>query len=272
MAAPVNARTTDRERSYIWPPTGEKFTSVTTVQKAMAKEALVYWSARVVAEGAVAKVAQWQAIRAKEGDEAAVRFLKGLPWEKRDRSADAGSSVHAAIAAEITGIEAPHWPTSVAGQHEQYERFKAAYQPEWIVSETTVYSRRYGVAGTLDFIARIGGRVLLGDVKTGENVYEESSLQLAAYRFAEWMDLGDGIEHPLPAIDGCAVLHIRPKSYRLIEVEAGQATYQSFLHLVQVHAWMQAAKASSPIGEMVMPVNLVPPATPSLDELLAGVA
>jgi hypothetical protein len=267
MAAPQNARTTDRGRSYIWPPTGEKFTSVTTVQKAMAKEALVYWSARVVAEGAISHLAVWQAIREKDGDEAAVRYLKGLPWAKRDKAADAGTAVHQAVDAELKGI-AVEWPSGLSGFQEQYGRFKAAYQPEWITSEATVYSRRYGYAGTLDWIARIGGRVLLGDVKSGENVYDEVALQLAAYRYADWLDLGDGIEHPLPAIDGTAVLHLRPKSYRLIEIDAGETMHQAFLHLIQVYRWMDGVKASSPVGEMVMPVNLTPP-VPTLDELLA---
>lgn len=292
MAAPQNARQTNRGRSYIWPPTGEEFVSVTTVQKAMAKEGLVYWSARMVAEGAISRHDEWLRILEEEGEEATVRFLKGLPWDKRDKAADAGSAVHAAIDSERKGIAAPRWPTKLAGFKGQYERFKAAYQPEWITSEATVYSRRYGVAGTLDWIARIGGRVYLGDVKSGERIYDEVALQLAAYRYADWIDLGDSIEHPLPPIDACAVLHLRPRSFQLVEVVADEAMYTAFLHLVQVYRWMVAVQAKSPVREMVTPVNLVDRpltveeaadvqaevaaemgegATPSLDELLAGV-
>jgi hypothetical protein len=275
MSAPKNARQTNRGRSYIWPPTGEEFVSVTTVQRAMAKEGLVYWSARVVAEGALEKLPQWQAIRRDEGDEAAVRFLKGLPWSQRDKAADAGSAVHGAIDAEQKGQPVPTWPTKLSGFREQYERFKAAYRPEWITSEATVYSRKYGFAGTLDWIARIGGRVLLGDVKSGERVYDEVALQLAAYRYAEWMDLGDMVEHPLPSVEACAVLHLRPRMFQLVEVRADEQMFEAFLHLIQVYRWMQDVAVSSPVGEMVTPVNLVVPdpdprlvAAPSLDELL----
>lgn len=275
MSAPKNARTTDRGRSYIWPPTGEQFISVTTVQKAMAKEGLVYWSARVVAEGAIAKLPQWQAIRREEGDEAAVRYLKGLPWSQRDKAADAGSAVHGAIDAELKGQPVPAWPTKLSGFREQYERFKAAYRPEWVTSEATVYSRRYGFAGTLDYIARIGGRTLLCDVKSGERVYDEVALQLAAYRHADWIDLGDSRETPIPSIDACAVLHLRPQSFQLVEVRADTEMFEAFLHLIQVYRWMQAVAVQSPVGEMVTPVNLVVPdpdprvvEVPSLDELL----
>jgi hypothetical protein len=269
MPAPKNARTTDRGRSYIWPPTGEQFASVTTIQQAMAKQALIYWAAKSVAEGAIARLEEWTAIREDEGDEAAVRFLKGLPWDKRDRAADAGTAVHAAIEATVKGTIAPRWPKLLTGFKTQYERFLAAYRPEWVTSEATVYSR-LGYAGTLDAIARIDGRTLLIDAKSGERIYDETSMQLAAYRYAEWIDLGDGAEHPLPTVDACAVLHLRPDRYQLVEVDAGPAQYQAFLHLLEVHRWMEAVKAHSPIGEQVMPVSLVvPDSIPSLDDLLS---
>lgn len=269
MPAPKNARTSDRGRTYIWPPTGEQFASVTTIQSAMAKPALVYWSARSVAEGVLAREDEWRAIREEQGDEATVRFLKGLPWDKRDKAADSGSAVHAAIDAELKGVAAPRWPKALLPFREQYERFKAAYRPEWVTSEATVYSRK-GHAGTLDWIARIGGRLLLGDVKTGERIYDEVALQLAAYRYSEWMDLGDGIEHPVPSVEACAVLHLRPNGYQLVEVKADEHQYRSFLHLLQVYRWMEAVKASSPVGEMVTPTTLTE-SPPTLDDLL-GVA
>lgn len=283
MPAPKNARQSDRGRSYVWPPTGEQFASVTTIQQAMAKPALVYWSAKMVAEGAISRLSEWTTIREEEGDEAAVRFLKGLPWDKRDRASDAGTAVHAAIEATVKGTTAPRWPRLLTGFRNQYERFLAAYQPEWVTSEATVYSR-LGYAGTLDAIARIGGRTLLIDAKSGERIYDEASIQLAAYRHAEWIDLGDSRETPMPQVDAAAVLHLRPDRFQLVEVDAGPEQYAAFLHLLEVYRWMEATKAKSPIGEMVTPVNLVdgpttpeattaePEVIPTLDDLLAGVA
>lgn len=271
MPAPKNARQTNRGRSYIWPPTGEQFASVTTIQQALSKPALVYWSAKSVAEGALAREAEWQAIREEQGDEAAVRFLKGLPWDKRDKAADAGSAVHAAIESAVKSTEPPRWPKALDGFRVQFDRFLAAYQPEWVTSEATVYSRTHGYAGTLDSIATIGGRTLLIDAKSGENIYDETAMQLAAYRYADWIDLGDARETPMPTVEGCAVLHLRPDRYQLVEIVADQAQFEAFVHLIAVHRWQQAVAAKTLIGDQVMPVNLVPPGAPapSLDELLA---
>lgn len=259
MSAPANARSGDSGgRTYVWPATGENFHSVTTILRALNKPGLMYWSARTVAEGAIAHHDEWRAILADEGTDAAVRFLKGLPWDKRDKAADAGSTVHAAIEAEVKGTTPPDWPNALAGFRVQWQRFLEAYRPEWVASEATVYSRKYGYAGTLDWIARIGGVTYLGDLKTGERIYDEVALQLAAYRFADWIDIGDGVEHPVPATDAVAVLHLRPNAYYLRHVTADEATHRSFLHILQAFRWQQQVAAVSPVGAMVMPVNLTP--------------
>jgi hypothetical protein len=276
MPAPKNARTADRGgRTYTWPPTGEDFASVTTLLQALAKPALVYWSAKMVAEGAIRRQREWLAILEEQGTDAAVRWLKGLPWDKRDRAADAGSTVHAAIEAEIKQTEPPKWPKALDGYRVQFERFGAAYQPQWISSEATVYSRTHGYAGTLDWTAIIGGILYLGDLKTGERVYDEVALQLAAYRHAEWIDLGDGKETPMPPVEDSVVLHLRPDAYYLRPVQTDQAMFEAFLAVAGAWRWQQAVAKVSTIGEMVMPTVLVAPApssAPSLDELLVGAA
>ncbi len=173
----------------------------------------------------------------------------------------------------MKGTSPPRWPVALDGFRVQWERFLAAYEPAWVMSEATVYSR-LGYAGTLDAVAHIGGRVLLLDVKSGERVYDEVALQLAAYRYAQWVDLGDHVEHPLPAVDQCAVLHLRPESYQLLEVDAGRPEFDVFRALFAVYGFAESVKARSKVGPIVDPVALVaePAATvPSLDELL-GVA
>jgi hypothetical protein len=83
------------------------------------------------------------------------------------------------------------------------------------------------------------------------------------------------VEHPLPAVEACAVLHLRPRMFQLVEVRADETMFEAFLHLIQVYRWMQDVAVSSPVGEMVTPVNLVVPdpdprlvEAPSLEELL----
>lgn len=273
--APRHAREGDRGgRTYVWPPTGENFTSVTTALNALNKGGLPRWSARLVAEGALSQFDVWREIQEREGDAAAVTFLRNLPWEKRDKSADAGTAVHAAVAAEILGTEAPRWPTAYTGHREQFLRFCDRYRPDWQTSEATVFSRRHGYAGTLDFTAiiEIDGKLYLVDLKTGERVYEEVALQLSAYRYADWIDLEDEIEHPIPEVDACAVLHLRPRSFAFREVEVTPVTFVAFLHVLEAHRWQQRVDKASAIGNPI-PVPGLPPeiAVPSLDELL-GVA
>lgn len=258
-------------RSYIWEPTGENFPSVTTILNAMAKPALVGWGIKMVATGALERFDEWVAIRTAQGDESAIRYLKSLPYERRDRAADAGSAVHGAIEAAAKGLTPPRWPTSLDGFRKQYERFLAAHRPRWITSEATVFSRSAGYAGTLDAIAEVGDRRLLIDAKTGERIYDEAALQLAAYRYADWIDLGDGAESPIPDVDGCAILHLRPQSFQLVEVTADREQWEIFRHLIPIYRWMERVKAASLIGQALVPVNGIPPAIPTLDELLKAV-
>ena len=51
-------------------------------------------------------------------------------------------------------------------------------------SEKKIYSRSANYAGTFDFIAKINGEYVLGDLKTSSGIWDEYRLQLAAYRYA----------------------------------------------------------------------------------------
>jgi hypothetical protein len=254
MTAPRNATSNGRGREYVWPSTGERFPSVTTILGALNKPALVGWGIKSVAEGAVARHDELAAMLASDGPDATIRWLKGLPYGDRDRAADLGSTVHAAIEGLILGSEV-EWPTSTQAHRIQFDRFLAAYEPTFEASEATVYSRTHGYAGTLDFIASIGGRTYLGDVKTGKGVYDDVALQLAAYRYADFIGLPDGTEAPMPPVDGCVVLHLRPDGYVLHEVRADETTHRAFLYVREAWRW-QNGGSDGAVGEMVMPVRL----------------
>ena len=235
---PANSKT-DRggAREYVWPPTGEKFVSVTTAIGVIDKPALRSWVGRMVAQYAVDNLSQIQAIADKD-PEGAVDLLKGAPWRRRDKAANIGSSVHAAVEALIKGQPMPPWPDEVAPFMTQFMAFVAAFQPQFEASEATVYSREHGYAGTLDSIASIavaliGGRYLL-DVKTGSGVYPEAALQMSAYARAEFIGLPDGSEAPVPAIDAAAVLHLRPDSFELIPVRIDAEIFATFLNALEL--------------------------------------
>jgi hypothetical protein len=244
VTSPRNAKTTNRGRTYTWPGDDPPITydSVTTVLSGgVPKPALPSWAAKSVAEWAVSNVQQVLDIIETEGPGEAVRILKGKPWSQRDRAADLGSRCHDAAEAYVLGKPMPEWEEDVKPYMASFCAFLEDFRPTYELTEATVYNRRYSYAGTLDFIARIGDELILGDIKTGKGVYDEVALQLAAYRYAEFIGLPDGTEAPLPVVDAVRVLHLTPRRYELIPVEAGEAQFRTFLYAQQVHGFCKSA-------------------------------
>jgi hypothetical protein len=247
VTRPAAARQTSRGRTYQHPRTGETAWSVTTILQAIPKPALVSWSAREVAEFAVANHKQLYAMlngvrlqRSSEGVllgtisdpdavEAAVDYLKGAPWRKKESAAKLGSEIHAEIEAYILGRPRPEPPLLIRPLVEGFRKFLAEWQPEFLMSEGTVWNRTESYAGTLDWIAKIAGRTVVGDTKTGKDVYPEGALQLTAYRRAEFVLLPDASEAPMPATDGAVVLHLMAEgTYRLIPVLSDDDCWYAF--------------------------------------------
>lgn len=237
--APRNSHTLRSQRYYDW--AGERFWSVTTIiGGGCPKPALLPWGIKMVAEGAVEAVESGALVPMVGQDrDAAVQFLKGLPYAKRDRAANLGTDVHAAIEAVQLGKPMPPAPLPIRPHMEQFARFVADYQPEFEMAEETVYNRSESYAGTLDAVVRIGGRTLILDVKTGKDIYPETAMQLAAYRHAEFRGLPDGDERPMPPVDGACALHLTADGYRLLDVEAGEDVFRAFLYCREVFRWME---------------------------------
>lgn len=234
-------------RMYGWGD--ETFHSVTTILGALGKPWLGAWAAKMVAEYAVDYRSEWESLP-KAG---AVRLLKGAPWEKRDAAGDLGTAVHDAIEAVVLGQSRPEYPADVADRMSHFDRFLADYRPEFLASEAAVFNRRYRYAGTLDAIARIGEETLLLDVKTSKDVYPEYALQLAAYRFAEFLGLPDGTEAEIPATDGAAVLHISPTDYRLVRVRADEEVFRFFLYVAQAFRWQRETSKTAILDPVPLP-------------------
>jgi hypothetical protein len=260
VSQPRHARQTTRGRTYSHPTTGETVWSVSTIIDAgVPKKALTYWAAREVAEAAVANhrvlTAMVDAVRILRSDdnrirgivsdpdavEAAIDWLKGAPWRKKTRRANVGSAVHSWIEQHTLGKPLPPVEDlDVAPYQPAWLAFIADFKPEFLASEMSVWNRTESYGGTLDWIARIGGRVVIGDTKTGKDVYADVALQLAAYARAEFALMADGSEQPLPALDGAVVLHLRDDgTYRLLPVDVGDAVFKAFLFAREVMRWSE---------------------------------
>ena len=288
---PRNSRQVSGRRVYEWRAPGatigaepERYFSVTTLLKSgVPSPALTAWGMRAVAEYAVANhrtlAAMLEAVRVRktanglaivtdpDAVQAATDWLKGSPYRERDRKADIGTAVHAAIEAHILKAPWPEPTEDTAGHLAQFRQFLADFAPVFKLAEASVYNRAAKYAGTLDWIAEIPGRGLcLGDTKTsGSGVYPEAALQLAAYRFAEFIGLPDGTEAPMPVVDGAAVLWLPggddPSGYALIPVVADEQVFRAFRHIVEVARW-QEETSKGVIGE-ALPVPGAKPLAPA---------
>lgn len=263
MSSPKNA-TTGRsgKRFYSW--RSENYWSVTTIiGGGVPKPALLPWGIKMVAEGAVTSRDVVAAMLRKcETPEACakgdfcgrctetIRWLKGLPYAKRDAAADLGTEVHVAAEAHSLGKPMPPWSPLVKPYMASFERFLADFQPVFTATEASVYNRTQRYAGTLDAIATLTLPMqekpvtALLDVKTGKGVYSEVGLQLAAYRHAEFIGLPDGSEADMPDVDGGLCLHLTPDGYRLIEVRCDDEVFRAFLYAREVFRWLEETSKS----------------------------
>jgi hypothetical protein len=246
MSSPAQARTSNRGRFYL-DSTGDRYWSVTTILKAVPKPALVYWSAKEAAKCALEDRKRIDAIYGDgDGYDAALKWIKDACWRGSKGKMDLGTAVHEAIEAWVLDKPLPEWGDDVEPFMLQFVQFLEDFDPTFLQTELTVYSRTHKYAGTLDAIVEIDGlegfdgkATLLLDHKTGSGIYPEVALQLAAYRHAQFMEAPDGKEHPVPEVDGGAVLHLRPDGYDLIPVVCDENVHRHFLWFREGFRWIE---------------------------------
>lgn len=245
MTGPRNARKTTAGRSYVWTgPDGETetFTSVTTILGAvLAKPALPRWAAKVCAEYTVEKFGSLAAMMRSGDRDAVVSMIKQAPWTARDRAADRGTLVHA-LAEAVSLDQTPTVPEELRGYIAMWSAWVDSFSVKFEAAEATVYHRGLGYAGTLDAIVECdipgeGRQRVLIDLKTGRDVYPEASLQLTAYRYAEFMGLPDGTEAPMPEVFGTYVLHLMEDDFDFVPVRSDKGQRLDWEAVVQLHEW-----------------------------------
>jgi len=245
MTSPKQATTArSGQRFYSW--RGENYWSVTTIiGGGIPKPALINWAKKFTAEYACDNIAKLNALLAPDADgnvdrDGAVDWLKGAAFRDRDRKAELGTYLHDATEAYVLGKPFPKWPPIVLPRMRAFERFLAAYEPSYEATEASVYNRTERYAGTLDAILTVGrgphkGRKFLADMKSGKAIYPEVSLQLSAYRFAEFVGLPNGDEAPMIPVDGAVGLHLpETGGFDLVDVQADEETFRAFLYVREV--------------------------------------
>jgi hypothetical protein len=256
MSSPLLA-TTDRNGSRYYNWRQERYWSVTTICKGGLPTSwgLQKWMTRQIAEAACDFADELAGIVAKDRD-AAVQMLLARPDTKRDKAANLGTSIHNAVEAYVLGKPFPTWPEDIRPRMLAFEDYLSTFEPAYEMAESSVFNRTHRYAGTLDSHITIGrgphqGRRLLLDVKTGKGVYAEVGLQLAAYRFAEFVGAPDGSEQPLPEVDGAAVLHLPAAGgWDLLDIRTDDEVFRSFLYVREVFRWTQLVSKSVLLGPL----------------------
>lgn len=232
---------------------GQKIPGVTTAIGVLDKPALREWYARQAAERAI-----------DEWDELAQmpvsQRLERIRYGARDKTAAAalrGTQIHdlgwKLVTSETGEVDVPD---EHRGPVEAYARWLDRWEIEPIAAETPLCSTKHGYGGTADLWGKVGKRggiLALLDIKTGKGVYDETGLQLAAYRYADLMQPEKGVEIPVPEVEAVYVAHVLPDDVRMLPVVADEQVFRSFLYVLQAYRDRQALADWPLIGSAVYP-------------------
>jgi hypothetical protein len=229
-------------RHYAHPVTGDLVPSVTNIIGVLDKPALPRWAAKSVAENA------WKMRHSlvDMGEAECIDVLKGSPWRKSTRAAERGTTIHDYLDAAANGVFLTELEGEAASYKPGADDFLCRYTPSFVRTEFTVFGDGY--AGTADFMAVIGERLVIGDYKTGKSLYPEVALQLAAIRHADEIVTDTGMEQ-MPQVESCLAVLITPERCFVHEVAADATAFSAFLACRDAWTWQ---KNGSPIGVEVL--------------------
>jgi len=162
----------------------QKIPSVTTILSVLNKPALIGWAANQATDFLMEEIkagVAYDEVQLKT----AFDMARKAHARKRDKAGDIGTFVHQWINEYITGKE-PATPINeeIKKAIEQFLKWEKEHDVKFLLSEEAIFSKDHQFAGTLDFIAKIDGKLVLGDVKTSAAIWDEYWFQTAAYQLA----------------------------------------------------------------------------------------
>lgn len=206
---------------YYIPGISKPLVAVTSViGDVYAKQALIYWAAKKAAETALEN--PWLSLK-----EAA-----GAIYKTQEEAGERGKDVHKMVNEFLAG-RLKQVKKSISGYIKAYQKFKKDIPHRVVVSEKTVWSKKYGYAGTLDHIIKLkSGELVLIDIKTGKRIYDDAGIQISAYY--------EALAEMYPE-------KVRPKRQMILQLKS-DGTYtlaemnvpiEVFLSLKKVWSWKQ---------------------------------
>lgn len=201
----VTLHFSDQARNrYTIEETGSSPVGVTSVLQTLNKPALMTWPMWEALKSVELQVSAW--IDKQDGSQlelkAVIAEASNAYLIRSDSGKSAGTAIHAAIEAYLTGggeIPTPEVQKALSGFIAWH---KQQINPKTIAVEEIIYSKQYNYAGTLDGIMEIDGQTILFDIKTNNasrvaplGIYPEHFLQLGAYSLA-YKEQNEGILFP----------------------------------------------------------------------------
>lgn len=110
-----------------------------------------------------------------------IKTARKKPDKIRDDAADLGTRAHLFIDSIIHGKEPELVPPDIAAPIQAFKQWWRNSGIELVLGDTKVASLIHGYGGSLDALGRRQGKFIILDWKTGNGIWKEHALQVAAY-------------------------------------------------------------------------------------------
>ena len=185
--------TEDKPSRHIYMMNGERKRSVTGIQGIKDKSmALVPWALEMAAASLLKDLEEGKVLSAEEICKA---VFASQDYTKR--AGDIGSAVHDwcehYINHKLGKNPMPEMPedNNVVKGITSFLEWESQHKVKFLWAEKVLYSRKGDYMGKADFAAKVDGDKCICDLKTGNGMYKEVRLQLAAYRAADEEETGE---------------------------------------------------------------------------------
>jgi hypothetical protein len=169
---------------------GKLLAGVSTVSELLPKPWLAAWAANEMEIGLLPRLEEVKKMTQGEW-EVALKEAKKAHKVKSEDAKEIGTKVHEYLeryvnfwisgGAESLTTDLEKEEPSIIRPVKEFLKWVEENKVKWLYSELLVGSEKYDVAGRLDAVAEVNGKLSLIDFKTSNNIYESYYLQPAGY-------------------------------------------------------------------------------------------
>lgn len=194
------------KHAYFWKERNTFIPGATSILGILAKPALIQWAANKTSEYVVQNLKEGAS---KEEIERVCLEAKEKHVRLKEEGGDVGTKIHALAEKLFKGqpIEVPTEPMVLNGFNALRE-WIAANDVQPIESEKIVFSKSAFVAGTMDLLAAVNGKLAQVDLKSSTGIYPDHKFQVGGYKFCWEEESGEVIEQNI-------ILHLNKKNGKM---------------------------------------------------------